>query len=261
MTPHLGRVLPVLAGAILATALVATATASSTAFAEDDSDGTKLVITVIAPSASPSATPTSTKTATPTGSATTSSGFPPPSGSGVGTTTADPSVEPTDPSGTPAPEDADDGAGVLHVSGLSWTYRASINPFAGTVDLRLTVRNVYPQAIDASATFWVTQLFGGTVGLPVEIAVPELKPEETRTVTATIEGIGQWTVLNAHATLTPPAMVDDIEMSPIVRETWVWVVPWFALLLAAAGAAWIIVRRRLRSAGDAAVAADGELVG
>jgi hypothetical protein len=85
--------------------------------------------------------------------------------------------------------------GVLFVSGLTMRYTPSINPLDGRVDMRFTVRNAYKKPLDGKATFWVTAWFGNTVGHQIEVSVPDIAPGETRLVTATIRGVGQWGIL------------------------------------------------------------------
>lgn len=236
--PASGILLPLVAGIAAATAVIATAASAAIALADDGDGGTHLVVTVIDSSASPTATPTSS--ATSTGTASSTGGSTSATGSGVGTTAAGTTTQPAATSGTP---DASTAPGVLYVSGLTWVYRASLNPFGGSLELRFTVRNVYSKAVDASARFWVTQVFGGPVGQPVDVAVAGLKPGETRTVAATVDGLAAWTVVSAHVTLTPPAKVGVLELGPITRDTVAWFAPWPVVLLVGLAGAWLVWRR------------------
>jgi hypothetical protein len=134
-------------------------------------------------------------------------------------------------------------AGVLYVSGLSWTYIPSLNPLDGSLILRFTVRNVYHRTLSASAGLWINQVFGGPVDVPVTVPVDNLKAGETRTVEATFHGLAQWTVLTGHATLTVPGLVDQQTVAPIARDAVIWFLPWFVVFITALGAAWILWRR------------------
>jgi hypothetical protein len=68
----------------------------------------------------------------------------------------------------------------------------------------------------------------------VEIA--DLKPGETRTVEASLGGIGQSTFVQVHATLTPPKTVDGVELDSITRDQFLVVPPWGVAALGGAGA-------------------------
>jgi hypothetical protein len=151
-------------------------------------------------------------------------------------------------------------AGVLYVSGLSWTYVPSLNPLDGSLTLRFTVRNVYPRTLSASAGLWINQVFGAPIDVPVTVSVDNLKAGETRTVEATFHGLAQWTILTGHASLTVPGIVDQQLVAPIARDAIIWFLPWFVVLLTALGAAWILWRRlrpgRAAPAGPAAEVAE-----
>ena len=134
---------------------------------------------------------------------------------------------------------------MLFISGLTMSYTPSINPFDGRVDMRFTVRNAYKKAVDGKAIFWVTAWFGNTVGHQVEVAVPDIKPGETRLVTATIRGVGQWGILTGHATFIPPKSLDQVTLTAVTRTGTIVYVPWFpAVCLAGGSAFWFAVRRR-----------------
>lgn len=228
----------VAAAAAAAGFVVAGGAVGSVAHADDgDSDGTKLVVTVIEPSASPTGTPTATPTAT--GSATGSS-------APTGTATVPGGSGPTS-SPTGVPGDGDLG-GLLYVSGLSWAYHPSPNPFGGALELWFSVRNAYSEPVDATARFWVTNLFGGTLGLPVDVPVTDLKPGETRTVAATVDGLAQWGLVVGHLTFTPPATLGNTTLTPITREVLAWFLSWpFVAGVGICGvvlAWWLLVVRR-----------------
>lgn len=240
--PSLVRRTAVVAAAVTVAGLaVAGATTPQPAHADGSSDGTKVVVTVIESSASPTGTPTPTATATST--ATTTSG---PSSSATASGPGQPSATPTG-SGTPP----GDLGGLLYVSGLTWVYHPSVDPFGGALELRFAVRNVSTVTVDASARFWISALAGGTVGLPVDVPVTGLKADETRTVSATIDGIGPWGLVLAHLLFTPPERLGDTTLVPVTREALAWFAAWPFLGGIGIGGgvlAWwlLIVRRGLR---------------
>lgn len=136
-----------------------------------------------------------------------------------------------------------DLGGVLHVGGLLSSYQPSLNPFGGDLELAFTVRNVSKSTVEATADFWMEGPFGNRISSADGVRVAELKPGETRTVSASLPGVGQWTVLSAHATFTPPTVVDETELSPLTRDSTAFALPWFFVLLTTLGlAAWVIVR-------------------
>ena len=206
-------------------------------------DGVTVEVEVLGTSASPtpSATPTPTATAsgspTSTGSPTTTSS---PSSSSSSGGTSTPSA-----SGSTTPGGETSIGGVLFISGLTMSYTPSINPFDGRVDMRFTVRNAYRKAVDGKAIFWVTNWFGGTIGHEVEVPVNDIKPGETRVVTASVRGVGQWGVLTGHATFVPPKFLDSVTLTAVTRTDTVVYIPWLPVVCLAGGSAfWFAVRRR-----------------
>lgn len=137
--------------------------------------------------------------------------------------------------------------GILYVSGLSTEYRPSIDPLSGDLEVRFTVRNVSGASIDSSARFWVTNVFGAELAAVDPVEVPALKPDESRVVSATLSGVGQWTFATAHMTLTPPETVDGVALEPLTRETFVVLPPWFLIVLALAGGVASVVVRLVRA--------------
>jgi hypothetical protein len=189
--------------------------------------------TAVASSPSGSAQPSSTSTAAPT------------SGSSVPATST-----PTS-GGTAGPGGEQSIGGVLYVSGLTWVYTPSINPLAGTLDLHFTVRNVSKTTATGSAHMWLNGIFGVTVGQPIDVPVDNLKPGETRVVSGTIDSLSQWTFVTASATFTPPPVLDGVTLTPLTRNTSVWYVPWFMLLVIAALSIALFEVRRRRFAREA----------
>jgi len=231
--PPRAQFAPLLLVGVLLASLLIGAAAVSVASADDGTDlGTGLSVEVIASSAS--ATPTSTQTSSTTvgGVTTTDPGTNGNATSG-GTTQPGPTASGTADSSV---------AGVLYVSGLSWSYTPSLNPFDGSLTLRFTVRNVFSETLSPTATLWINQIFGGPVDAPVIVAVDKLKAGETRTVEATFHGLAQWTVLSGHASLSVPG-TGAVELALISRDAMIWFLPWFIVLLVALGAAFILWRR------------------
>jgi len=233
--PPLAESGPLLLIGVLLASLLIGAAAVSVARADDGTEvNTGLSVKVIASSASATPTSTTTHSATVGGVSTTNPGA-------AGGSTSAGATQPN--STTPTPAAADSSvAGVLYVSGLSGSYAPSLNPLGGSLNLRFTVRNVYSQTLSPTANLWINQVFGGPVGAPVVVQVDKLKAGETRTVEATFNGLAQWTVLSAHATLALPNTSDQV-VAPISRDTIIWVLPWFIVLLAATAASWILWRR------------------
>jgi hypothetical protein len=183
-----------------------------------------------------------------------------PTGGQVAETTVDSPAEADDALG----EDLVDLGGVLYISGLTSSVSPTLDPGNGSVSLSFTVRNVADSAFDSTARFWIDNAFGVPVAEVTNLRIQNLEPGETRIVTATMRGIGQWTVLGGHVTLIPPDEVDGTELSPLTRDTTLALAPLFVLLLVAGGAAltalvglaWLFLRRA-GFAGPFALAAVG----
>jgi len=252
--PNRAQVAPLAAVGVVLASLLIGAAAVSVARADD---GAGLSVEVIDSSATPTATatPTPTPSTTVGGVSTTDTGT---GTTGAGGSTTSGTTGPGSSTSTPGAVDSG-VAGVLYVSGLSWSYTPSLNPLDGSLNLRFTVRNVYHEALSATATLWINQIFGGPVDVPVIVAVDKLKSGETRSVEATFHGLAQWTVLSGHATLAVPGRA-QVELAPINRDAIIWFLPWFIVLLVALGAAailWLRLRPgRATLAGAAATATD-----
>lgn len=142
-------------------------------------------------------------------------------------------------------------AGMIYVSGLTWFYTPSMNPFDGSLTVRYTIRNAYRATLDISSRVWVTNVLGWQVGTPATIAVAGLAPGESRVVETPIAGMAQWTFLTAHTTVTPPDSIDGIALTPLTRDAAAWFVPWFLIVIFAAVIAAFAIRhwRRHRETG------------
>ncbi|MFJ6652771.1 hypothetical protein ACIQLJ_08250 [Microbacterium sp. NPDC091313] len=139
----------------------------------------------------------------------------------------------------------------LTIAGISSSYSPSLNPFAGETTVTFTVRNAGNVALSGQLKTEVRGLFGIALAAPIEQEVSEMLPGSTRTVTATVAGVGQWVFLNPTVTLYPA--VDATAQNPgpllsVTRDAVLFVVPWALLLVIAIGLlVWAIVwfsRRR-----------------
>ena len=208
-----GKLLAASAVLILAAALSAAGLLSTgiPATADDNSGGIGIIVTVA---------PTDANTGS--GGGGSSSGG---SGGSGGSTapSQSPSASPA-PGTTPAPGD-DSAAGIVFVSGVTSHYIWSPNPLHSSAQLRFTVRNVSKTSFDSTARFWVTTTFGARVSESRVLSVRGLKPRETRVIRATLGGLGQWTVLQAHAIFTPPTKVQGTPLAPITRDAFIFVPP------------------------------------
>ena len=214
--------------------------------AEPDGSGGGIGISVVVPSSTP--TPTSTvPTTTTTVNGTTTVTTTPRGGSSAGTTgTTTPVVNTvaTDPL-----SDSIGLGGVVFISGLTSTNDPSINPLAGSLTTRFTVRNVSDETLDASAKFWITNVFGAKLSSHT-VKIRDLEAGESRVVDATLPGVGQWTLLTTHMTFTPPAEIDGVTLTPVTRDAMAFAAPWFifaGLLLAAAAYGIVYLLRLNRS--------------
>jgi hypothetical protein len=131
------------------------------------------------------------------------------------------------PTATPKPGETDLG-GILYLSGLRSNYLWSVNPAESVVELRITLRNVSQSTFDSTARFWIDTSLGNTVSELANFRIDGLRPNETRVVTARLGGLGQWTVLQAHATIKPPTTVDGVALAPITRDSYVFIPPLLA---------------------------------
>ncbi|MBN9177879.1 MAG: hypothetical protein J0I43_10985 [Microbacterium sp.] len=143
-------------------------------------------------------------------------------------------------------------AGGVYVSGVNSTAALTPDPLDGLVTVWITVRNASTAPVDATADFWMESLL---FGIPLDrvegVAIAGLQPGESRVVPAQLHGAGQWTLVNAHATVTPPETVDGVALTPLTRDATVFLFPWLLAGLAALIAIAVLVRRALRAAAAA----------
>jgi hypothetical protein len=150
-------------------------------------------------------------------------------------------------SGGPAPGEVSLG-GMLYLGGLNSAVALSANPGEGDVTMWFTLRNASKSAIDATADFWMDHVFGGRVDSADGVAISALQPGETRVVTAQLHHAGQWTLLDAHVTLTPPESVDGTPLTPVTRDATILVFPWLIVSAIALVVIAYFVLRALRAA-------------
>ncbi|MEN2737825.1 hypothetical protein ABCS02_08550 [Microbacterium sp. X-17] len=209
--------------------------AQSASAADTSGNGGGNLTVVVTDGETPSPTPSPTPTVGPSGSGTgqgnsngqgNGSGNGNGSGDGQGTGTGQGAGAQHAGTVNPASKEVS-MSGILFVGGLMSSTAPSINPGAGTVALWFTVRNESTSTIDATARFWMDSvLLGIQVDAVDDVLITGLQPGETRVVTTELHNAGQWTALNAHVTLTPPATVDGKQLSPITRDATIVMFPW-----------------------------------
>jgi len=223
MMRHTGRITTA-ALVLAAVGLVATVGLGSSAASADDEDGIGLSVTVspapvdstVVPAAPGSGTGSGTRTIT------------------TPNTTSD-AVAPASDATPVLAEDEIDLGGVLFVSGLTSSYDWSINPLGGAAETSITVRNVSKSTFSSTVRFWADGPVGNRLSEVKGVKITALKPGESRTVDASLGGIGQSTFVNVHATLSPPKSVDGVELASVTRDKFVVIPPWGVLGLGAMG--------------------------
>lgn len=165
-------------------------------------------------------------------------------GTGGSTSDLPGSTAPTSTDPVTSADEVDLGGG-LFAGGISTSYIPSLNPLTGEVDVKVGVRNASKSTIDLSADFWLGGPFGNRLGGSGQVTVTGLKPGEKRIVSAVVPGAGQWGIVNAHATITPPAQIDGVDTKKVQRDAMVVIPPLYLMglaLFALLGlAAWRIV--------------------
>ena len=220
-------------GATLALGIALAVSLGAPAMAQDAAGDTALQVQVVAslPTASGDSSP-------PNGASTSTAGS-----SGAGATAPPSSVDPSTPA---AGLDEVGVAGILFVGGLTVTPIPSANPLGGTVVASFTVRNVSSSTFDSEATFWLDGPVGNRISA-VDVDVTALAPGQSRVVTADLPGSGQWGFLTAHATYTPPPVIDDVEIEPMTRDASLFALPWFSAVIAVVALGAFVIVRALRA--------------
>lgn len=133
-----------------------------------------------------------------------------------------------------------DLSGILMLSGLSGTITTTVEPQGGDATLRFSVQSSASVPVDFDVAFQLDNSLGSRVAEVERTDLAPLEPGETRLIEATLPDVGQWTVYTARVIFTPPAEVDGVELTPIIRDTTIVVAPFFSIV-AGAGAAAIAV--------------------
>jgi hypothetical protein len=201
---------------------LATATAAATAGPARADDESGIGLSVDLPSATSTPDPTASPTSTPTVTTPSTSSNTTGSSSTVSPSTS--AVAPVSTAAVTPGEDTVDLGGKFFVSGLASGSGFSVDPFSGEAVIHITVRNVSKETVNASARFWADGPFGNELS-EVKVKIEDLKPDESRVVTATLTGLGQWTFIQAHATFTPPKVVEGTELAPVTRDQFLFVPP------------------------------------
>ena len=134
-------------------------------------------------------------------------------------------------------------AGVFYVSGLTTHVVSEAGPGGGSMVLDFTMRNITDAPITSSLRFWLDNAVDLPVAIVDKVSIDGLAPNETRTVSATIPDVGQWAWFKGHVTMTPPADIGGTVLSPVTRDSFSLIPPYFALIaLAIAGVLTLILR-------------------
>ncbi|MDR6691622.1 hypothetical protein J2X55_002545 [Microbacterium sp. 1154] len=240
----------------LAFASVAAVSFAVPAFASDADSGTPLTVTITdgstpSPSSSSPSTGSGPASGASLGGSSTGGARGAGGSAGIGgsTGTGTSSDQGTTPAGQTTPANEVSAGGGLFVSGLNGDGMPAINPADGTVDMWFTVRNASTKPVDAAADFWMEgTVFSNRLDSRDDVPIAALQPGETRTVAATLSGAGQWTLVSAHVTFTPPETDDAASSTSVTRDALVLVFPWLLVLVAMATALALAIVRVVRTA-------------
>ncbi|MCC4909799.1 hypothetical protein [Microbacterium sp. cx-59] len=120
-------------------------------------------------------------------------------------------------------------AGGLYLGDVNGSSRPTVNPFEGTTDLWVSLRNLSDDTIDLTADFRIVAPTGAELA-EHRVSVTGLKPDETRVVNARLSGAGQWPWVSGRVTIDPPDVIAGQQTAPVTRETVVFVFPWLGLI-------------------------------
>lgn len=146
----------------------------------------------------------------------------------------------------------------LTITGVKASHTGSWwNPFTGSLHLRYTITNTGNIALASNVSTKATTWFGVPVGQASGGSVKELLPGATRVAEADIPGVGQVGYANAQVRLNPfvegPDTNKQMPIVPVVRNAFVWALPW-SLLIAAGLVGLAFVYRAWRRRRDAKAA-------
>ncbi|TFD68752.1 hypothetical protein [Cryobacterium ruanii] len=128
-------------------------------------------------------------------------------------------------------EDPFDLGGVFYLSGLVASAAPVIGPEGGNVTLAFTVKNATSGPLSADLRYWLENAAGMGVAQSDDISVIELEAGQTKTLSVTLPDVGQWGILNAQMTFTPPDTVRGTVLTPVTRDTLIILPPYFVMLV------------------------------
>jgi dihydroorotate dehydrogenase (fumarate) len=129
-----------------------------------------------------------------------------------------------------------DVTALMTVSSISASYAPSLNPFSGTVNITYTLTNNGNVSLGANSAAMVKGIFGIPLSGVTRNDIPELLPGTSRSMTVSVEGVGQWIYLNPSVSIAATVDDDAINPGPLPaadRDVPLFVPP-FALLIIAA---------------------------
>jgi hypothetical protein len=148
-----------------------------------------------------------------------------------------------------APATAGGSNGPLNVGGLSARFIPDLNPGRGAIVATIAVHNGSATAFAPKVRFTLTNPVGATIADSGVVVAQTIRPGATAQVTQRLDGVGQWAFVTAHATVTPPAVLDGHTMKPVLRDTLVFAFPWVGavsvVLMSGAAAIVLVVRGSL----------------
>jgi hypothetical protein len=137
---------------------------------------------------------------------------------------------------------------LLTITSISAAYQPQWNPFTGSATVTATFKNSGNVALGANAAIGVNTYFGIPLGEPNTEEVGELLPGSTRTISFTVDGIGQLGYLNAYVKAQPTVDRDALPtgtLTPTNRDAVLWAIPWWlVIVIAIALLVWVFLRIR-----------------
>lgn len=137
---------------------------------------------------------------------------------------------------------------ILTVTNISATYTGELNPVSGEALVTFTLKNTGNVALGASMAIGVNTYLGIGVGPVVTKELEEMLPGSTRSLSIPIAGVGQLGYLDAYVKLQPTVDPDAISpgfLAPVSRDTVLFAMPWWLLILLVVGAVvWLALRIR-----------------
>ncbi|MFB2556207.1 hypothetical protein [Herbiconiux liangxiaofengii] len=146
----------------------------------------------------------------------------------------------------------------LTISSIAADYDSDFNPLDGRATITFTVKNSGNVALGANMVAGVNTYFGIGAGEQSRQELGEMLPGSTRTITMTVDGVGQWGYLNPSIAMQPTVGADALDPGALVevkRDTVTLAVPWVLLVLVVIAAA-VFGFLRIRRARDEKTARD-----